>query len=264
MLTKWKPGHAKDAGGMKIIINADDLGLDRRTNDAIFRLIDKRRVTSATLLANLPGLEEEEVTCRLPEFPYCSFGVHLNISEGPPLAPQAALGPILNGQGCFSGNAIRQVKITSALRGAVYNEYAAQIERLLSLGVKISHIDSHHHVHTTPGLFPVLKRIQKRFGIRKVRLSVNRYDEPISWRLRLAKRLWNFALRRYYRTRTTRAFTSLAVFLDLVERHRINDESIELMVHPGLRECDAETQMLYTPWEQRIGFPIELISYNEL
>ena len=67
---------------MRIIINADDLGISQEVNDAIFGLMAEGKVTSATILANGPAVEE--AARRVAEFPECSFGVHLNLTEFKP------------------------------------------------------------------------------------------------------------------------------------------------------------------------------------
>src|SRR6185312_1140149 len=64
-----------------------------------------------------------------------------------------------------------------ARRGAaILTEWCAQIGRLRALGVTLSHFDSHHDVHTIADLFPVLKTLQNRYGVRKVRLTRNLED----------------------------------------------------------------------------------------
>ena len=64
---------------MEVIVNADDLGMTPETNKAIFESMEQGSVTSATLLANGPFVEE---ACdQLSRFPHCSFGAHLNVTE---------------------------------------------------------------------------------------------------------------------------------------------------------------------------------------
>ncbi|MGH8658890.1 MAG: ChbG/HpnK family deacetylase [Gammaproteobacteria bacterium] len=47
---------------MKIIINADNLGLSEPVNDAIFAMMRAGRVTSATLVANGAAVEDAATT----------------------------------------------------------------------------------------------------------------------------------------------------------------------------------------------------------
>jgi predicted glycoside hydrolase/deacetylase ChbG (UPF0249 family) len=249
---------------MFMIINADDLGLSTTVNKAIFNLMAEGHVTSTSLLANAPATEEAIVELRRQKS--LSFGVHLNVTEFHPLTKNAELSPILDSRGCFLGNSIRSTAITPRLREAIFQEWSAQINRLLGVGLTPSHIDSHHHVHTIPGLFFVLKRVQRRFGIRKVRISKNIYSTKTqaSRSLLLRKIFWNAALRRYYPTITTSGFTSLADFFDAAQHQKIRYPSVELMVHPAGLGYSEETELLITPWRDHLPFEATLVSYGSL
>lgn len=249
---------------MKIIINADDLGLSVPVNDAIFALMDERRITSATVLANAPSVAD--AAGRLGELPHCSFGAHLNLSEFKPLSGHPALHPILDEHGCFAGNRLREIKIDHTLKEAIFAEWSAQLDRLYALKIPISHIDSHHHMHTVPALLPIVKRLQAKFGIQRVRISMNIYDptKPRP-RLRLAtKALWNTALRLWHKTITTERFTSFEIFSKIAMVGHPKYKTIELMVHPGGSDFDAETALLWGSWLQEMKVPAQLISYNDL
>lgn len=249
---------------VKVIVNADDLGASLEANDVIFHLMAMGRVTSATLLANGAALADAAVRSR--KFAQCSFGVHLNASQWQPVTRDAGLRPILDDTGCFAGNRLREVKITSALRAALFREWCAQIERVQSADVRISHLDSHHHMHTVPELFLVLKQVQRRFGIRRVRQTMNIYppDKPAPRRLLVSKALWNWALRNYFATATTNGFTSLEIFHRTAARLARNYSLVELMVHPGGEAFLAETALLTGEWWRDLPFPIQTMSYNEL
>ena len=149
---------------------------------------------------------------------------------------------------------------------AVYHELCAQVERLALLGVHISHVDSHNHAHTRPFLFPVLKALQRRYGIRRVRLSKTFYapDRPCPPALLWRKRAFNAALRSIYATRTTDDFTEFLTYCRADEKRRPLTGTIELMVHPGAPSAGEETAMLESDWMRRIGRLARLISYAEL
>src|SRR5262245_45924376 len=106
---------------MLMIINADDLGLSTAVNEAIFNLMERGHVTSASLLANAPATEEAIVESRRQK--NRSFGVHLNVTEFRPLTRSPALSPILDNSGCFS-NSIRSTPITPQLREAIFQEWS--------------------------------------------------------------------------------------------------------------------------------------------
>ncbi|MFM2294050.1 MAG: hypothetical protein RLZZ350_463 [Verrucomicrobiota bacterium] len=251
---------------MKIIVNADDLGLSQEINDAIFAHMTTGRVTSATVLANAAALDD--AARRAKDFPRCSFGVHLNADEFRPLTASPALARLLDAEGNFIGNRVREIPVDGALRAAVFAEWSAQVERVRAAGFAISHFDSHHHIHTVPGLLPVLKALQKKFAVRRVRASMNLYpaDAPAAWALRWKKAAWNFALRNYFATRTTDGFTSLEIFATKASRAGLEKKfrTMELMVHPGGADFASETALLATEWWRGLKFPVELMSYDEL
>jgi len=250
---------------MNVIVNADDLGISPEVNSAIWDLMDKRLVTSATLIANAPYIEQ--ACAATHRFPQCSFGVHLNVTEFQPLISSPKLAPLLDDHGRFILNRIREIPIDSELRDGVFKEFCAQVEKIRSLGVTVSHLDSHQYVTTIPGLFPVLKSVQRRFQIRKVRISRNIYglDEHVSLAFRVKKKVFNFMLRHYYRTRTTEGFSGFQLFHQVGRVKRMKHRSFEVVVHPGSEYYEQEEiELLESPWRDSLKFPVHLMSYCEL
>lgn len=265
---------------VRIIVNADDLGISSTVNCAIFDLMAEGRITSATLLANGPALAEAVRT--VPHLSSCSFGVHLNLSEFPPLSQKAAMR--LSRQGEMSRALIGSLRPTPTVLQAAYEEFCAQVGSLLNRGVPLTHIDSHQHVHTFAWIFPVLKAVQKRYGIRRVRCSRNIYapGQAINPALRIKKQIFNLALRSIYCSRTTDGFTDLCALVASVSQTPSAETSlgaagksacatfptdyraIEVMVHPGARNHEGETAILRSDWLNRLPFRAELISYHHL
>ena len=249
---------------MRVILNCDDLGISVAVNDCILDLMEQRRVTSATVMMNAPATAD--AAKRLHRYPHCSFGVHLVGTEFKPLTAHPGLAPLLNREGEFRGN-LHRIPITPAIQEGIFAEWSAQMDRGLALGIPISHLDSHHHVHTEPKLLRVLKRIQKRYGVRKIRITRNVYgvNESVSHQLRMFKFAWNFALRHYIPTTTTDAFTSFETFHERLLAGIGWKGSIELMCHPGNELFARETQLLRGNWKHELASSAaQLISYNEL
>ena len=199
---------------MKIIVNADDLGISKEVNDAVFEGMQRGTITSATMLSNGPYVREAAQS--LLRFPNCSFGVHLNLTQFEPLCQEsyADLASLLDENGRFNRNAIHTVKITPPLRRAVFREWSAQIENLMRLGVEPSHLDAHHHVHTIPQLLPVLVALRRRYKINRARTTRTVHNVALRpAQLVLSEnRLFNMALRTMG-FRTTGLFTDLGTFI---------------------------------------------------
>lgn len=245
--------------GPRVIVNADDLGLSAKVNDATFGLIEAGRVTSATMIANADVFEE--AATRAKQYRNCSFGVHLNLTQFAPLSAGAKLDGFLDGDGQLSST-WRSRPLRPSLLSAAYDELCAQIERVRSALGDPSHVDSHHHVHTSPALFPVLAALVRKYRIRKVRISRNLFepDDAKSSALLLKKRIWNFALRHATGVRTTDYFGDL---VSLVGQKPLGDCTVEVMVHPGHDDYARENDLLANDWRARLPEPASLISYRE-
>jgi len=68
----------------RMIINADDFGLCEGVNKAVAEAHNNGVLTSATIMANMPGLDEAVEIAK--STPRLGVGVHLNLTEGPSLS----------------------------------------------------------------------------------------------------------------------------------------------------------------------------------
>jgi predicted glycoside hydrolase/deacetylase ChbG (UPF0249 family) len=243
-----------------IIVNADDLGKTEEANHAIFELMARNRVSSATIMANGPAFEH--AIRGLRQLRDRSFGIHLNLTEFEPLSRGPGTRLLTDRNGLLVRDIVRAAWKLRLLHAA-YTELCAQVDRLVASGVSVSHIDSHHHVHTVPSIFPVIKGVQRRYGLRKIRISRNIYtgQTPCSPALRAKKLLYNWALRAD--SETTEGFTDLTSFFEVASNHTIRQRTIEIMVHPGEPRCERETALLSSPWEETLPFEIQHVNYKQ-
>ena len=251
-------------GVQKIVTNADDLGESATVNEAIFAGMAEGLVTSATILAT--GAAVAEACGMAAEFPHCSFGVHLNLMDHVPLSDPQALGDLVSERGAFN-RGVRSSRDLRRLRRAIEAELAAQVERVTAAGVAVSHFDSHYHIHTVPALLPVVKSLIRRFGVRRVRASMNHYlpaacpSASLVWK----KRAWNLALRCLPPSAiTTDCFTGLDAFVDHGQRIAGNWRSVEIMLHPGSPEGPAELQKLRAAIAADPSIKARLVNYKAI
>jgi predicted glycoside hydrolase/deacetylase ChbG (UPF0249 family) len=248
-----------------VIINGDDLGYSKTVNESVFDLMSQRKISSATIIPNGPCVED--AVERSKSFPWCSFGVHLCLTEFEPLTAAGASLPFVGKDGRFDESSFSCSRPDGHVKRNVYEEWCGQIRYLQSLGLPISHIDSHNHVHTRPWLFFVLKSVQRTFQVKKVRISMNLYynrEHNPSYFLLLKKKAFNLALRRYYPTRTTETFTNLRWLKLILDRRPLKLNNVELMTHPGKEASVQETNLLTSEWFERFTKSYRIISYNEL
>lgn len=247
---------------MKIVINSDDLGISTEVNDCIFRQMSHETIRSATLMMNGPAVEDALRAMR--QFPHCSFGVHLNLTQFAPLSAHPALAPLLNARGEFKGREAGhpyQIPLSKSICEGVFAEWCAQIDRALSSGLRISHIDSHHHTHTRWQLLDTLKALCLRYNIHRVRTRVNM---GCSLPARLLSILWNRNLRSEASITTTRGFASFTNFHRRLAAGLSLPETMEVMCHPGNPRTKAENALLAGNWKALLPAEAELVSYDAM
>jgi chitin disaccharide deacetylase len=156
----------------RLIINADDFGLTRGVNRAIVEAHEHGVVTSSTLMANGPAFDD---AVRLAQSaPRLSIGCHVVLVDGSPVLEAARVSSLVNraDPACF-GDGIGKFAFR-ALSGRLNSdqveaEVAAQVRKLQSAGIVVSHLDTHKHTHMFPQVFRPLLRAAKACGIGAVR-----------------------------------------------------------------------------------------------
>ncbi len=86
----------------KLIINADDLGLNDLITDAIIYSHKNGIVTSSTIMVNMPGFKY--AVKKIKEVPKLGVGIHFNLTEGYPIADKSKLSLLLDSSGAFKAN----------------------------------------------------------------------------------------------------------------------------------------------------------------
>lgn len=157
-----------------LIVNADDLGLAEGVSRAIFTCHEIGIVSSASIMANMP--DAANAAKRLRDFPGLGIGVHLNLTEGTPLsAPRDVEGLIDSSQRFFRcPQQIANLSRKPWLFGAVKREFCSQIEWCLNAGIKLTHIDSHHHMARLPIAVLAAGQVARTYGIRSIRCGAIR------------------------------------------------------------------------------------------
>jgi predicted glycoside hydrolase/deacetylase ChbG (UPF0249 family) len=157
----------------KLIVNADDLGWTDGVNRGILEAFHHGIVTSASLLANGAAFAGGVEAAR--SAPGLGVGVHLNLSDGPPIADRETVTTLLKNDGEFAGGPesllLRRARGGLSL-AEVENEWDAQIQTIRDAGIVPTHLDGHKHVHMLPGLFEIALRLAKRHSIGAIRVAL--------------------------------------------------------------------------------------------
>lgn len=207
-----------------VIVNADDFGLNKSSTEAIASSLRMGLITDTTILANGEDFDEAARLSRL-EF-VDKVGIHFNITEGIPLTDKIKGLQAFCDNGHFHGkiNRLRFLKKTE--RNAIFDELTAQCLKLKEVGIKITHADSHHHIHTAIFIAPIVLRVCRENDIKIIR--IHRNIGRISKAKRMVKAIFNMMLRRCF---TTTDFMGGADDIDLSKPIK---GIVEIMVHPAI------------------------------
>jgi chitin disaccharide deacetylase len=156
----------------RLIINADDFGLAPGVNRAIVELQLAGALSSATLMANGPFFSPA-VHMAFAQ-PALGVGCHVVLVDGSPCLRPAEVPSLVDPRNPSSFRTTVGSFFADLLRGRIREEEieaeaVAQIRRIQSSGITVSHIDSHKHVHAFPRVLAPLLRAARQCGVRCVR-----------------------------------------------------------------------------------------------
>lgn len=144
---------------MRLIINADDFGLSRGVNYGIIDAHKNGVIKSTSIMAGMPGFDHAVEL--LKDCPELGCGVHLTLSAYKPVLKTHKT--IVDENGYFYKR-IYNKKVEDFDLNEIYNEFCAQIEKVKACGIKITHLDSHHHIHMSEILKPVIEKILEKYN----------------------------------------------------------------------------------------------------
>lgn len=284
----------------RLIINADDFGLTPGINRAIAEAHNCGVVTSTTLMAN-GGAFGEAVELAQSSTRW-SVGCHVVLIDGEPLVDPGRLPSLVGGNDSqHFRNSLAAFASLAFLRqlnpDQIEAEATAQIRKLQSHNIAVSHIDTHKHTHAFGVVLEGVLRAARTCGVTAIR---NPFDVLAADFVRAQKGLW----KRYAQARTIRGLAghfrksvaraglrtpdgTLGIVvtgrLDSQIFHAIADTmpkgTWEFVCHPGymdtdlrsiptrLRESRERELAILTSPDTRAALAhrgIELISYREL
>src|SRR5258708_20537878 len=125
-----------------LIVNADDFGLTDGTNRAIIDAHCHGIVTSTSLLAN--GYAFDHAVELAHQHPALGVGVHLTLTEGPPVASNVPELLASDGKLPLSNQPFVRALLAGRLpRDAIRREFEAQIGKVIAAGIPPTPIHRH-------------------------------------------------------------------------------------------------------------------------
>ena len=161
----------------QLIVNADDFGLHPLINAGIIKGNQEGFITSTSLMPSAPCWQEAVRLAK--EDPRLGIGVHLTLVGGvPSVLPKEQVSSLLDDDGLFLPDYVAFAKRYyggAVKRSELEAELRAQLERALSCGVNITHIDSHQHTHVLPGINSLVLKLSNEYNIIRVRIPKEGY-----------------------------------------------------------------------------------------
>jgi chitin disaccharide deacetylase len=156
----------------RLIINADDFGLAPGVNQAIVELQQAGALSSTTLMAAGPYFSPAVFLAFAQ--PRLAVGCHVVLVDGSPCLRTSEVPSLLDPASPMFFRATVGSFLSDLFRGRIREqeieaEAIAQIRRIQSSGLTVSHIDSHKHVHAVPRVLAPLLRAARHCGVHCVR-----------------------------------------------------------------------------------------------
>jgi predicted glycoside hydrolase/deacetylase ChbG (UPF0249 family) len=215
-----------------IIVNADDIGLNRSVNQAILYCFKEGIINSTSLLTNMDYFDEAVAIINNNPV-IINIGVHGNFAEGKPLTNFKA-SQFLTADGKWDINKTNKVLqvLNAESKRAFTLELDAQIQRALEANISITHLDSHLHLHTLPAFYGIFIAAAKKYNL-KLRLAQTYREGSFI----------KYAYRKYINNKITSAGINYSVFFETVdeflknEKRDLTGKKVEIMVHPDLSDA---------------------------
>lgn len=157
----------------RIIVNADDFGRHPLINQAVAQAVETGFLRSATLMPGGKAFDGAVEVARTHK--ELGIGVHFTLVNGFPVLPPEEIPSLVTTEGVFYDT--HNIFVKRFLTGKVSmdevrRELAAQMEKMMRTGLTLTHIDSHQHMHTLPGIIDAALDVAYKAGIRAARVPV--------------------------------------------------------------------------------------------
>ena len=251
---------------LKLIINADDFGYSEKVNEAIFKSFRYGILRSASLMAN--GKSFDHAVEMIRSNHELDIGIHLTLVKEKPVLNSEKLHSLVNDSGHFPKHAIDFAKKYFSDKISlveVRKELTAQFEKLLDCGIKISHIDSHQHLHILPKILDIIIEMANHYNIKYIRLPKEVFNFYTMLELKPSiLRLIQMATLNHFCSKAENKISFRAEFftgfyfggrlskqnlITLINNLPLNG-TCELMCHPGLEEFSDNFSSQYRKIEE--------------
>jgi len=269
----------------RLIVNADDFGRSSSINLAVIRAHREGILTTTSLMVNEEAAAEAVALAK--ENPSLGVGLHLTLLQGHSTLPREQIPTLVNEKKELCECPVLagfKYFFQPGVRAQLRKEIQAQFEKFAASGLRLDHVDSHHHMHMHPTVLGIVMACAERAGISRMRLT----REPLWVNVRniTNRRFTNFGAALIYSAlagRARPAFQRQAIrhpryVFGLMQNNSVDEGYLEQLLpalpagdselysHPSLNGFKHEFDALVSPRVRALveRLRIRLIRYQDL
>ena len=262
---------------VKKIFNADDFGATHGVNQAVAKAYHEGILNSTSIMISLDFVAEAlELAQKMPDL---DIGLHLNLTNERAVSNPKDIPLLVDENGRFKHGFVNLLLLSvfrfRQFQREVELETRAQIEKAQKYGIKLSHIDSHRHIHHIPLIFGIVKKLAREYQIPRIRVvnenifntlksnqdkSYLKDGGLIKYLVLRSLALWN---RIWFGHKTDTYFYSI-LYTCKLSRERFKNlhvpqgyKAIEVGIHPAMPEIDEKHKSelfdlnVLSPWRSK-------------
>ena len=244
----------------KIIFNADDFGISQGVNQAIEQAHKQGVLNSTSIMITLKWAEQAvKMAQSMPEL---NIGLHINLTNQQAALTHHEIPLLTDDKGHFKNGfvnlAILNLLHPKELKRQAKAEIEAQIKLALNSGIKLTHLDSHRHIHMIPAIFKASLELKQQYNIPRMRfinenpLRTIRQTQSKEW---LKDGAWLKSLilsacavidKLFFGYKSDTYFYSIIntckISRDKLHQIKVPSQyqAVEIMLHPGKPEVDKQ------------------------
>ncbi|MFM7202832.1 MAG: carbohydrate deacetylase [Myxococcota bacterium] len=154
-----------------LIVHANDLGLSSAVTDGILEAFTHGLLTSTSLLMGAP--DAPRAARRVKSCPRLGVGLHLALCDVRPILSPRRIPSLMGSDGLHFPDAVTvQQRLEQGLLSPheILLELEAQLLAAQDMGLSLTHVDGHHHLHMHPHILPGLLELLRQHQIPALRI----------------------------------------------------------------------------------------------
>lgn len=244
----------------KIIFNADDFGISPGVNQAIEKAHKQGVLNSTSIMITLKYAKQAAEMAK--SMPKLEIGLHGNLTNQQSLLSHQDIPLLTDKYGRFKNGFVNLFLLNllhpKELKRQAKAEIEAQIKQAMAFGIKLSHLDSHRHIHMIPAIFKAFFELKTQYSIPRMRFinenplrtivqtNNNEWLKDGAWLKSLIlsgcaiidKLLYNYKSDTYFYS----IINTCKISRDKLHKIKIPQKysKVEVMLHPGIPEVDRQ------------------------